>query len=207
MRQSTLPRISLLALVGTLLLVLPLGASAQNMTACDWEVAHPSDPDHVGPGRSSSEVDTVKAIAACRDALENSPGNPRFHYQLARALVYHAGRTQGSDDEGMQHLAKAAAAGYTQAMFVYGLMLDQHGETCAIEPWTRKAADEGLKAARIAYVDYVLKGTWAACEISANFDEMKSYLEGASSQVSGYYEKMLLAAFQRELTATQSAGN
>jgi hypothetical protein len=40
--------------------------SAQVITGCYWEVAHPSDPDRVGPGVSSSEVDTLRAMAACR---------------------------------------------------------------------------------------------------------------------------------------------
>ena len=62
-------------------------AQAQVITACDWEVAHPSDPDHVGPGKGSGEVDTARAIAACENAVSTHPDVARFHYQLGRALV------------------------------------------------------------------------------------------------------------------------
>lgn len=180
-------------------------AGAQTITSCDWEVAHPSDPHHVGPGVSSSDVDTGKAIAACRAALEADPGNPRFQYQLARALVYHAGRTDGSDDEGMRYLGQAAAAGYTQAMFVYGLMLQRHGKTCEVEPWTRRAADQGLKAARIAYVNDALTGTWSNCDITAGPEQMHAYLDGAAEQVSGYYENMLLSLLRHLLNTAKEA--
>ena len=196
MKPATLVPAILLAIGACLL---PGTGAAQALTSCDWEVAHPSDPDHLGPGKSSSEVDTVKAIEACRVALQDAPDNARFHYQLARALVYHAERNDGSDETAMDHLARAAQAGYTQAMFVYGLMLARHGETCAIEPWTRQAADNGLKAARIAYVDHAVKGTWADCDGVAGRAVMLGYLEGAAGQVSGYYENMLLAGLKREL--------
>ena len=178
---------------------------AQTITSCDWEVAHPSDPNHVGPGVSSGHVDTPKAIAACREAISLEPENPRFHYQLARALVYHADRHGGSDSEGMKHLAMAADQGYTQAMFVYGLMLSRHGETCAVEPWIRKAADRELKAARMAYVDHYLAGTWTDCGVESGLQQVQGYLEQVSSQVSGYYENMLVRAMGRELATMGSA--
>ena len=51
-----------------------LSAHAQAIDACDWEVAHPSDPDRVGPGRSSGDVDTTRAIAACQDRIRKRFG-------------------------------------------------------------------------------------------------------------------------------------
>jgi len=71
---------------------LPAAATAPAITACDWEVGHPSDRDRVGPGVSSSDVDTERAIAACRGYLETDPDNLRLQYQLARAIVYQADR-------------------------------------------------------------------------------------------------------------------
>ena len=106
-----------MALVGV---GLPAVAAAQAITACDWEVGHPSDPDRVGPDVTSSKVDTELAMAACRSDLEMDPDDPRLHYQLARAIVYHADRNGTSFEEGMVYLARSAAAGHTQAMFVTG---------------------------------------------------------------------------------------
>ena len=67
-------------LIGTLLAFIEVGlpavAAAQAITACDWEVGHPSDLDRVGPGVSSSNVDTERAMAACRGDLETDPENP-----------------------------------------------------------------------------------------------------------------------------------
>ena len=68
-------------------LLLPGATNAQGIDACDWEAGHPSDPDRVGPGVGSGDVDTERAIAACRHAIEREPNTARFHYQLGRALV------------------------------------------------------------------------------------------------------------------------
>lgn len=173
------------------------------MTACDREVGHPSDPERVGPGVSSSQVDTERAIAACRTDLLADPDNPRLQYQLARAIVYHADRHGTSYEEGMVYLAQSADAGHVQAMFVYGLMLSREARVCEAAPWTRRAAEGGLKAARLAYVDSAVGGQWADCDVTFNKDVMSDFLDAAADQVSGYYEKMLLGALRREVAALE----
>ena len=150
--------------------------SGQSMTACDREVGHPSDPERVGPGVSSSQVDTERAMAACRADLLADPDNPRLQYQLARAIVYHADRHGTSYEEGMVYLAQSANGGHVQAMFVYGLMLSREARVCEAAPWTRRAAEEGLKAARLAYVDSAVGGQWADCDVTFNKDVMSDFL-------------------------------
>ena len=174
------------------------------MTACDREVGHPSDPERVGPGVSSSQVDTDRAMAACRADLLADPDNPRLQYQLARAIVYHADRHGTSYEEGMGYLAQSANGGHVQAMFVYGLMLSREARVCEAAPWTRHAAEGGLKAARLAYVDSAVGGQWAECDMRFNNDVMSDFLDAAADQVSGYYEKMLLGALRREVAALES---
>jgi hypothetical protein len=95
---------------------------------------------------------------------------------------------------------------YTQAMFVLGLMDLRLGMPCEAEVLTKAAADQGLKSARISYVDHVLAGTFAECELSASPTEMSAYLEMTGAQISGWYEAMLLGALKRELAATQLSG-
>ena len=177
--------------------------SGQSMTACDREVGHPSDPERVGPGVSSSQVDTDRAMAACRADLLADPDNPRLQYQLARAIVYHADRHGTSYEEGMVYLAQSADAGHVQAMFVYGLMLSREARACEAAPWTRRAAEGGLKAARLAYEDSAVGGQWADCDVTFNKDVMSDFLDAAADQVSGYYEKMLLGALRREVAALE----
>lgn len=177
--------------------------SGQSMTACDREVGHPSDPERVGPGVSSSQVDTERAMAACRADLRADPDNPRLQYQLARAIVYHADRHGTSYEEGMVYLAQSAKGGHVQAMFVYGLMLSREARVCEAAPWTRRAAEGGLKAARLAYVDSAVGGQWADCDVTFNKDVMSDFLDAAADQVSGYYEKMLLGALRREVAALE----
>jgi len=182
----------------TLLLAVTV-ATAGEPHECDLQVAHPSDPDRVGPGRGSSQVLLQKAIPACRAAVAKYPDVPRFHYQLGRALTYWADTNNGNADEGFEYVRNAAEMGHTQAMFVLGLLHLRQGEVCAAEPLTKKAADQGLKSARITYVNAVLAGDYNACGISASQQEMQSYVNGASTQVKGYYENMLVSDLARRL--------
>ena len=140
-------------------------------------------------------------MKVCRIDLNADPDNPRLQYQLARAIVYHADRHNTSYEEGMLYLAQSARAGHTQAMFVYGLMLMREARDCEAESWTRKAAQAGLKAARIGYVNGAVGGRWADCAVDPDPKMLGRFLDEAADQVSGYYENMLLDALGRELNA------
>ena len=80
---------NLLIGAAALLLAAAVPATAEEVavTACDWEAAHPSDPNRVGPGVGSRDVDTERAIRACEAAVGAHPEVARFHYQLGRALA------------------------------------------------------------------------------------------------------------------------
>ena len=179
------------------------GAGAQTLTACDWEAAHPSDPYHVGPGVGSKAVDTERAIAACEQAVADNPEEPRFHYQLGRALVYHADRNGTDWHVGLPHLERAAAGGHMQAQFVLGLMYQREGDACAAAATMKRAADAGLKAARLGYSNDLLGGRLDACDDVATAEEVDAYLAAAGEQVSGWYEQMLLEVLRRDLAAVR----
>ncbi len=174
-------------------------AAAQEMTACDWEAAHPSDPEHVGPGVGSSDVDTGKAMAACRWAVERYPQEPRFHYQLGRAMVYAADRAGEDWHPGMPHVRRAAEMQHTQAMFVLGLLEQRDERWCEAEPWLRAAADKGLKSARFSYVNEALSGRLDDCEYRAGTEQLAAYLDAAAAQVGSWYQGMLLESLRRSL--------
>jgi TPR repeat protein len=178
-------------------------AGAQTLTACDWEVAHPSDPYRVGPGVSSKAVDTLRAIAACEQAVKEDPAEPRFHYQLGRALVYHADRNGSDWRVGLPHLEKAAEGGHVQAQFVLGLMYQREGDACAAAKTMKRAADAGLKAARIGYSNDFLAGRLDDCDEVATAEEVAGYLAAAGEQVGGWYEQMLLEVLRRDLAAVR----
>jgi TPR repeat protein len=188
-------------------LLLSAPVVAQEVADCDLQAAHPSDPDHVGPGISSADVDTEAAISACRLAVAEHPGQARFHYQLGRALTYHADRSGGDAAEGFDYVKRAAEMNHTQSLFVLGLLHLRAGDVCAAEPVTKQAADQGLKSARITYVNAVLAGNYGECGVSASLVEMAAYLDGASSQVRGYYENMLLADLKRRLAILVPLGD
>lgn len=184
-----------------LLLLARAPSWAAEPDACDAAAAHPSDPDRVGAGVPTAQVVTHVAIPACRAAVEREPEEARFRYQLGRALVYWARANEASADEGVAHVRAAAERGYRQAEFVLGLLYAERGDRCAAEPWYKAAADQGLKSARLTYVDEAVAGRLADCGSGATRAELAAYLDGASSQVSGYYENMLVQALRRQLEA------
>ena len=72
------------------------------------------------------------------------------------------------------------------------------------EPARRRAAEAGLKSARLAYIDNAVGGRWSDCGVVLDVDLMVGFLDAAVDQVSGYYENMLLGALLRELTSLKS---
>jgi len=118
---------------------------------------------------------------------------------LARAIVYDAERHNTANEEGMRYLEQSARAGYTQAMFVYGLMLTSEGRVCEAPSWMRQAAMAGLKAARIGYVEGATSGRWSSCGIALDLQRMVAFLDGAEEQISGYYETLLVATLRSAL--------
>lgn len=179
------------------------GVAALELDRCDVAAAHPSDPDRIGEGVETAKVVTHVAIPACRSAVERDPTQARFHYQLGRAIVYWAEANGANADEGIAAVKTAADMGYRQAQFVFGFLKARSGDLCAAEPWYKAAADQGLKSARITYVNDTVAGRYRGCGASASDAELVEYLDGAQAQVSGYYENMLLAGLRRQLEARQ----
>ena len=180
-------------------LLMVTAANAAELDDCDIAAAHPSDPDRVGEGVATAKVVTHVAIPACRTAVERDPTQARFHYQLGRAIVYWAEANGADADEGVAAVKTAADMGYRQAQFVFGLLKARSGDLCAAEPWYRAAADQGLKSARITYVNDAVQGRYRGCGATASPQALVDYLDGAASQVSGYYENMLLDGLLRQL--------
>ncbi len=187
--------VAVLALVAAL----PVCAAAGEIDPCDVTAGHPSDPDRIGPGVATADVVTHVAIPACRAAIDREPDNARFHYQLGRAIVYWAQANGADPAEGAREVAVAADMGYRQAQFVSGYLHKLGGDLCAAEPLYRAAAEQGLKSARLSYVDEMLAGNFDDCGPGASTDDMRAFLDGAAEQVSGYYENMLLGSLRRQL--------
>ncbi len=191
---------ALLVLVCTL--GIPAGASAESINPCDATVGHPSDPNRVGPGVATDQVVTHVAIPACRAALKAQPDNPRWQYQLGRALYYWAEANGGDKQEALAMIQRAADQDYVQAMFVLGLLHKYRGEPCAGRQLVKQAADQGLKSARLTYPSDVLGDVYARCgeRITTNQD-LLNYVTAAQQQTESYYENLLVGNLMRELSA------
>jgi len=171
------------------------------ITQCDRLAAHPEDPDHVGVGIPSKQVDLPKAAAACALELKKQPDNGRIRYQYARALAY-SGDWEGAAPE----MKKAADSGYRQAQFVYGLFVDRKRlanvrDVCIAEKYWLKAAQAGRQHARVQYAHHHLNGKFSTCQTRASQAELAQLLNAAASDASDFYERMLIGDLQQQLAA------
>jgi hypothetical protein len=72
-------------------------------TDCDRLAGKPDDPGRVGEGAKWRGLDADEAIAAFTREAQLNPGEPRFRYQLARAV-----RKRGRSGDEQQALDAAA---------------------------------------------------------------------------------------------------
>ncbi len=175
---------------------------SQKPTECDRLASHPDDPYKVSPGISSSNVDRAAAIVACKIDVEADPENPRLRYQLARAYGY-----SGMGEKAMEHRMKAVAAGYPQSLFVIGYLY-LNGETiakdvCRGAELIHESAKVGRFAGLVAYPQYILDGTFDACDMPADPEELLGFLETAQEQAKDYYRELLVTSLKARLAARE----
>lgn len=166
--------------------------AAGEVTECDVLVSHPSDPDRVTEGVSSSAVNHEKGIAACKAAVEKDSANPRLNYQLARVLFY-----DGETNAAIPYLEKAATGDYRQAQFVLGYILADgingvKQDLCRTEQLWSKSARNGRLAAQISYPHHVIRGRFESCEIHVTAVEMADFLAQAKTRRLDYYQQILV---------------
>jgi TPR repeat protein len=89
---------------------------------CDRLAGNPFDPCKQAPGVPFDEINAKNAVPACRAAVEAAPDEPRFRYQLARAL-YRADER----DEAAALLRTAADQGYPIAQKDLGQLSEAGG--------------------------------------------------------------------------------
>ncbi|MCA8902567.1 MAG: hypothetical protein KDA53_15105 [Hyphomonas sp.] len=80
------------------------------VTECDLLAAHPEDNQRMADGVADDEIVPRLAIMACEDSLAEDPEDPRFAFQLGRALL-----AAKREQEAMTHLNSAAANNYAAA--------------------------------------------------------------------------------------------
>ena len=89
--------------------------NSQGITECDLLTADPNDPNKVSDGINfedqTADYDFDRAIDACIAAVEVTPDQPRYHYQLARVLNF-----AGVAEEAKSYVTIASEAKYAAAL-------------------------------------------------------------------------------------------
>lgn len=125
-------------------IILPVGAfnaarADGSRTLCDALAASPLDGTRPAgtAGVEEEEIDVVRALPACKAALEAYTDDARMAFQLGRVLS-----KDGKADEAAALYAKAAEKGHTTAMVNYAFGMEEANPAEAFS-WYQRAAGLG----------------------------------------------------------------
>jgi WD40 repeat protein len=93
----------------------PTATASDSGAVCDRLAGNPFDPRKHAPGVQFIHIDAENAILACQTAADAVPNEPRFRYQLGRALA-----RADKVEEAIEHYRAAATAGYAAAQIDLG---------------------------------------------------------------------------------------
>lgn len=155
----------------------PRGETDAVSMECDYQAAHPGDPERQGDGIAWSLMDGNAARAACEAAVKAHRQEPRLRFQLARAQQKQGNVAVAADayrkldrenypaasyalalieddagnrGEGVRLLIRAARADHTEAMFSLAVLHFANGDDATGTEWLRQAAHNGsARAARL----------------------------------------------------------
>lgn len=174
---------------------------SQEVTECDRLASHGEDPHSVAPGVRRADMDFDAAISACTAAVAGEPGNPRFHYQLARVYGY-----SGQGEKAYPHRAAAIEANYPQALFVNGYLHllginKAPKDVCRAGELIRRSAQYGRLAGQVGFPHYAMRGVFDGCDVRIDAAEMLIFLDAAKGATTGYYDGLLVEALTDQVKA------
>lgn len=132
-------------------------ATTAEVNPCDAYAASAADQYRVAAGVAFADIDTEKAIDACRDAVTAFPNMPRFQYQYGRALARRGYELESASlsqwyRDASDWYRRSARLSYPAGQYALGLAYAtgqgmQQNMVKAVW-WWRKAADQYLPDAQ-----------------------------------------------------------
>ncbi len=117
------------------------------VSECDLLAAHPSDAERTAEGVTEDEIVPKLAIIACQTALEDDPTEPRYAFQLGRALL-----AVNREEEARAQLVNASNASYAAANAylgdIYQFGLGAEVSVALAKDYYEKAAALGFEPAK-----------------------------------------------------------
>lgn len=152
-------------------------AGAAPVQSCDLMAQHPADPNRITKGVDKKDMDLSGAVDACRAALKQYPDEPRFHYQLARALYY---RGHAEDiAPAVESLAAASDRGYSQATFVLGYVYTLGDKVprdmCRAGHLWKQSLAQGHPWTKFYMSQHWLSGDFASCSFNFSRGEIERH--------------------------------
>ena len=147
-------------------------------TKCDRLAAHPSDNQKAAPGVEHEAYDIPVARAACREAIDAYPDEPRFYYQYGRSFFY-----EEDYETALPLFEYAAEGGSAQGQMVYGLtlMMGYGGEpdVCTAGKWWLAGARQQHLYTKIYLLQNWIDGMFDECDLGLTEAEAAAMIESA----------------------------
>lgn len=180
-----------------LAMALPSAASSQEASIielveeCDILAAHPDDPQRMADGIADDAIVPRLAVLACEEAIERDPDDPRFTFQLGRALL-----AANDEKKAVESFKKAADAGYAAAWaylgdaYQFGLGTDVEGHK-SLSAY-KKALDGGFKQAedqikQLQFDASMYARPFAKLFYDGNYAEIRTLSDGSSGSLNRNY--------------------
>lgn len=169
---------SVIGIVGVYLMLLETPSLAQTSSVfdliddCDVLAAHPTDPRRMADGVADDLIVPRIAISACEEAIESGPGDPRFVFQLGRALL-----NVGREEEAFALFLQASETDYAAAWaylgdaYQFGLGTSVDGEK-ALDAY-QKSLDLGFLEAESQIDQLTFDGSLYAMPFVSHFFQGK----------------------------------
>lgn len=173
---------------------------SNKVTGCDLLAGHPQDPHKVVVGIETKDMDLPAAVGACKAAVERDPTNPRLNYQLGRSLGY-----SGLGAQALPYREVALAAGYPQAVMVYGFLHltgwnEARLDKCLAGELHYRSARDGLAAER--FVWWALDGAFDGCAtVKVDNKEMLGFLDAADKKTRDAYPRAINEMMRQKINA------
>lgn len=152
------------------------------VTPCDKVASHPDDPNRTAPGYERQEIDAAAAEQICRTVHDIAPDHARTNYQLGRVIFY-----QGREQEALRYLRLSADAGYSQAIFVLGLIdifgMREDFDTCRGLELLKRSASLDHPWSGYHLVSGHLSGQFEECAPQLREADLRRYIKLARDNI------------------------
>ena len=172
------------------------------VAVCDRLAGDPFDPRKRAPGVLFDAIDAEKAVPACRAAVEAAPDEPRFRYQLGRAL-----NRGGKREEAAALIRAAAEEGYPAAQNDLGHLYENGRGVAKDEAEALRLYRLAAESGHALAFSNVGRFYWAGIAVGADRAQARQWFERGAGQGDPFSHSRLAELYETGVQLRQRLEN